>query len=95
METAPKVYLVLWGSQWNNNDPSDEAGIVQSFLSGVGGNDWLSSVTQYCQGVPTGTYFCNGAGQAAGNPSTGILAGVWADNAGRAPSKPRASLAGT
>src|SRR5438874_1670164 len=35
VETAPKVYLVLWGSQWNNNDPSDEAGIVQSFLSGV------------------------------------------------------------
>src|SRR5215472_5494137 len=26
VETAPKVYLVLWGSQWNNNDPSNEAG---------------------------------------------------------------------
>src|SRR6516162_7023295 len=22
VETAPKIYLVLWGSQWNNNDPS-------------------------------------------------------------------------
>ena len=25
VETTPKVYLVLWGSQWNNNDPSGEA----------------------------------------------------------------------
>jgi hypothetical protein len=24
VETAPKVYLVLWGSQWNGNDPSGE-----------------------------------------------------------------------
>src|SRR3954468_20481589 len=24
VETAPKVYLVLWGAQWNNNDPSGE-----------------------------------------------------------------------
>ena len=24
VETAPKVFLVLWGSQWNNNDPSGE-----------------------------------------------------------------------
>src|SRR5215469_13602704 len=25
VETAPKIYLVLWGSQWTNNDPSGEA----------------------------------------------------------------------
>ena len=24
VETAPKVYLVIWGSQWNSNDPSGE-----------------------------------------------------------------------
>src|SRR5215469_15398691 len=76
VETAPKVYLVLWGSQWNNNDPSNEAGILQSFYSGVGGSSWANSVTQYCQGVPSGTVFCNGAGTPAGNPK-GILAGVW------------------
>jgi hypothetical protein len=93
VETAPKVYLVLWGSQWNNNDPSGEAGILESFYNGVGGSSWLDSVTQYCQGVATGTFFCNG-GTPAGNPS-GILAGVWADNASAAPSKPRQSqLAG-
>lgn len=90
VETAPRVYLVLWGSQWNNNDPSGEAGIVENFLGNVGGSSWLNSVTQYCQGVATGTFFCNGAGQAAGNPA-GILIGVWADNAGAAPNRPRQS----
>jgi serine protease len=90
VETAPKVFLVLWGSQWNNNDPSGEAAILQSFYQGVGGSSWANSVTQYCQGVTSGTVFCNGSGQAAGNPS-GIFAGVWADNASLAPSHPRQS----
>jgi len=90
VETVPKIYLVLWGSQWNNNDPSGEEAILESFYSGVGGSSWLNSVTQYCQGVATGTYYCNGAGTAAGNPF-GILAGSWYDNASAAPSKPRQS----
>src|SRR5437660_75286 len=78
VETAPKVYLVLWGSQWNNNDPSGESVILQNFYKGVGGSSWNNSVTQYCQGVGSGTVACNGAGQAAGNPS-GMFAGLWAD----------------
>jgi hypothetical protein len=90
VETAPKIYLVLWGSHWNGNDPSGEAGILENFYNGVGGSSWLNSVTQYCQGVASGTYYCNGAGTAAGN-KTGIFAGVWADNASSAPSKPRQS----
>jgi len=94
VETAPKVYVVLWGSQWNNNDPSGEAAIVRNFLSGVGGSSWLSSVTQYCQGVATGTVTCGTSGQHAGNPS-GIFGGVWADNASAAPSRPsQSNLAG-
>ena len=47
VETAPKIYLVLWGSQWNNNDPSGEAAILENFYRGVGGSSWLNSVTQY------------------------------------------------
>jgi len=90
VETAPKVYLVLYGSQWNGNDPSGEAGIVDSFLSKVFGSSWLNSVTQYCQGVSTGTISCNGAGQAAGNQN-GIYAGVWADGGAAAPSRPSQS----
>ncbi len=49
VETAPKVFLVLWGSQWNNNDPSGEAGILESFYRGIGGSSWANSVTQYCR----------------------------------------------
>ena len=90
VETAPRVYVVFWGSQWNNNDPSGEAAIVQNFLSGVGGSSWLNSVTQYCQGVASGTVYCNGAGTAAGNQA-GILVSVWFDNASKAPSRPRQS----
>ncbi len=90
VEAQPKIYLVLWGSQWNNNDPSGEEKLLYSFFNGVGGSSWLNSVTQYCQGVSSGTTFCSGTGTAAGNP-TGILAGVWYDNASRAPSRPKQS----
>src|ERR1700746_2851278 len=65
VETAPKIYLVLWGSQWNGNDPSGEEAILHNFYTGVGGSSWLKSVTQYCQGVASGTFYCNGAGIAA------------------------------
>ena len=90
VETAPKVYLVLWGSQWNNNDPSGEAGIVRNFLNGAGGSPWLNSVTQYCQGVASGTVTCGSSSTHAGNPS-GILAGVWYDSASAASSRPTQS----
>src|SRR4051812_29921766 len=50
VETAPKVYLVLWGSGWSS-DPSGESSILQSFLGKAGGSNWLNSVTQYCQGI--------------------------------------------
>jgi hypothetical protein len=87
---ADKVYLVYWGSQWNNNDPSGEAAIQQKFFNGVGGSAWNNSVTQYCEGVSSGTTFCNGAGTPAANP-TGVLAGVWYDNTGAASSRPTQS----
>jgi serine protease len=90
VETAPRIYLVLWGSQWNNNDPSGEAQILENFYTGVGGSSWMNSVTQYCQGVASGTVTCGSSGQHAGNPS-GIYAGVWADNAAAAPSHPTQS----
>src|SRR5437660_8711908 len=79
VETAPKVYLVLWGSQWNSNDPSGESAILQNFFSDVGGSSWLNSVTQYCQGVASGTITCGSSGQHAGN-QTGIYAGLFRDS---------------
>ncbi len=83
------VFVVFWGSQWNGNDPSGEASIVQSFLKGVGGSSWDKSVTQYCQGVASGTYFCGTAGTAVDG---GIAFGnYWYDNGSAAPNKPRQS----
>lgn len=90
VETAPKVYLVFWGSQWDNNDPSGEATILESFLSGVGGSSWQNTVTQYCEGVASGTVFCNGAGKPAGN-QTGSFVNSWYDNASAAPTQPSQS----
>ena len=90
VETAPRVYLVFWGSQWNGNDPSGEAVLLQKFLNGVGGSSWLNSVTQYCQGVASGTIFCGTQGTKAGN-QPGILADFWYDNSSFAPSRPSQS----
>ena len=87
---ADKVYLVFWGSQWTGNDPSGEAAIQQAFFNGVGGSGWNNSVTQYCEGVASGTVFCKGAGTAATNP-TGVLGGVWYDSGSAAPKQPSQS----
>lgn len=89
VETAPKIYLVLWGSQWNGNDPSGEQQLLTNFFSVIGGTSWANSVTQYCQGVPTNTVTCT-SGTPAGNQA-GFLAGVWADSSVKAPSRPRQS----
>ena len=89
VETNPKVYLVMWGSQWSS-DPSGEEAILVNFFKGVGGSSWENSVTQYCQGVASGTVFCNGSGQAAGN-QTGRFVAAWYDNTAAAPSHPTQS----
>jgi serine protease len=81
-----KVYVVFWGSQWSS-DPSGEAGIVSSFLSHVGSSAWNNSVTQYCQGVASGTVTCGTSGTHATNPS-GLLGGTWSDNTSAAPASP-------
>jgi hypothetical protein len=85
-----KVYLVYWGSQWNSNDPVGEAAIQQNFFNGVGGSSWNNSVTQYCEGVATGTITCGSSGTHAVNPG-GVLAGVWYDSGSAAPSRPSQS----
>jgi serine protease len=88
VETAPKVYLVLWGTQWSS-DPSGEKTVLQNFLGKVGGSGWLNSVTQYCQGIANGSSTCGTTGH-AGNPN-GIYAGTFTDNGAAAPSKPSQS----
>jgi serine protease len=90
VETAPKVYLVLWGSQWNNNDTSSEATLLQGFFGDAGSSSWLNSVTQYCQGVASGTITCGSSGQHAGNQS-GIYVATWSDGGSAAPTHPTQS----
>jgi serine protease len=65
-------------------------GILQNFFNHVGGSNWLNSVTQYCQGVASGTTSCGSSGQHAGNPN-GIYAGIWYDSGTAAPSRPTQS----
>jgi serine protease len=92
VETAPTVYLVLWGSQWNGNDPSGEEPLLANFFTDAGGSSWLRSVTQYCQGVASGTVFCNaGDTPAGGGVSFNATGSVWYDNASAAPSSPSQS----
>jgi serine protease len=96
---ADKVYLVYWGSQWGTNgtnDPSGEASIQQSFFSNVGGSSWNNSVTQYCEGVASGTTSCGSSGTHATNP-TGVFNAstqIWFDSASAAPSHPTQSQLG-
>jgi serine protease len=82
-----KVYLVYWGSQWNGNDPSGQAAIQQNFFQGVGGSSWNASVTQYCQGIAINSSTCGSGSTFATNP-TGVLGGIWYDNASPAPAQP-------
>jgi serine protease len=51
-------------------------------------------VTQYCEGVASGTVTCGSSGTHATNP-TGVLAGVWYDNSASAPSHPSQSQLGS
>jgi len=66
VQHTPKIYVVYWG--WKGVDPSGEAARMNSFFSGVGGSQWLSSQTQYTDGSGN-----------VGNQS-GMLAGTWNDN---------------
>src|SRR6478672_11698444 len=94
VETAPKVYLVVWGSQWGpngSNDPSGEVGILKSFYANVGGSQWLSSVTQYCQGVASGTTTCGPSNQQRAGNQAGMYVDTWYDTGSAAPTHPTQS----
>jgi hypothetical protein len=98
---AEKVYLVFYGSQWGtqgsdgsgnitlSGDPNGMAPYEQKLFKGLGtGNElWSGVMTQYCQGVATGTETCpTGNTQHVGYPTGGALAGVWVDESTASPS---------
>ncbi|MGB8651151.1 MAG: hypothetical protein WCD35_10875 [Mycobacteriales bacterium] len=98
---APKVYLVFWGTQWGTagtdsggnttlaGDPRGTAPILQKFFKGLGVNNegWSKVMTQYCEGVSSGTQTCPSTAPHVGYPTGGALAGVWVDQRAAAPSQ--------
>jgi Putative Ig domain len=109
--TGPeKVYLVFWGSQWGTagtngsgdttftNDSSGAAPYLQEFFKGLGtGSElWSGVMTQYCDGVATGSQTCPSSNtEHVGYPTGGALAGVWADTGSAEPSAASAAQIGT
>ena len=95
----PRVYLVFYGSQWgsagtdtNGNttfsgDSVGEAPRLQQLFKGLGTNNelWSGVMTQYCEGVASGSQTCPANSAHVGYPSGGALAGVWADTGSASP----------
>jgi hypothetical protein len=91
---APQVFLVFWGSQWGSastdargdvnlsGDPNSAAPLLQEFFKGLGtgGETWGGVMTQYCEGVATGSTSCPSGAPHVGYPTGGSLTGVWVDN---------------
>jgi len=95
----PKVYVVFWGAQGGtpsttstgalalSGDPRGVAPRIQGVLKGLGTNNetWSGVMTQYCQGVATGSASCPTSSPHVGYPQGGALAGVWVDRSRAAP----------
>jgi hypothetical protein len=105
-----RVYLVFYGSQWgtqstNGNgditlsgDPNGAAPYLQQLFKGLGTASelWSGVMTQYCQGVATGTQTCPTSSQYhVAYPTGGALAGVWVDESAASPSAASPAQLGT
>src|SRR5579884_3105550 len=105
-----KVYLVFYGTQWgtqstdsNGNytfsgDPDGAAPKAQMMFKGIGtGSElWSADLTQWCDGpnVSSGATSCPSNANFIPYQSGGVLAGVWYDNSGAAPSSATAAQLG-
>jgi serine protease len=99
---TPRVYLVVYGSQWGSsstdangnlqlsNDSAAAVPYLQMLFKGLGtgGEQWSGVMTQYCDGagVATGATSCAASAAHIGYPTGGALAGVWYDNSAASPS---------
>ena len=95
----PRVYLIFWGTQWGDpgtdangnttysNDGVGMAARLQQLMKGIGaaGEQWSGVMTQYCEGIAKGATTCPASSAHVGYPTGGALAGVWLDNAAKAP----------
>jgi hypothetical protein len=87
--TGPRVYLIFWGSRWNDSTTKDTSSVytnyqarllLSNFFSALAGGDWANTLTQYCEGVPQGSASCSGNPSATyiSNP-TALVMGTWVD----------------
>ena len=99
---TPRVYLVVYGSQWGSSSTdgngnlqlsNDSVGAVpylQTLFKGLGtgSEQWSGTMTQYCDGpgVSAGATSCPTNAAHIGYPTGGALAGIWYDNSSASPS---------
>ncbi|MDE3072394.1 MAG: PKD domain-containing protein [Pseudomonadota bacterium] len=98
---TPKVYIVVYGSQWGtsgtdgsgnmtlSNDPVGAVPYLQNLFKnlGTGGELWSGVMTQYCDGslVSNGATSCPSGAPHIGYPTGGAYAGIWYDNSASSP----------
>src|SRR5256714_2909788 len=104
-----QVYLIFWGSQWgsagtdangNTTFSGDSVGVaprLQQLFKGIGTNNelWSGVMTQYCEGVASGSQTCPSTAAHVAYPTGGTLSGVWADTGSAAPSQANRHQIGT
>ena len=107
---TPKVYLVVYGSQWGtqgvdgsgnwtfSGDAHGAVPYLQRMFKGIGtgGELWSGVMTQYCDGaVSAGATSCPAGSSHVGYPSSaGPFAGIWYDNSVASPSNATANQLG-
>jgi serine protease len=98
---TPRVYLVVYGTQWgtagtnsagNMTLSGDSLGAVPYLENlfkglGTGGELWSGTMTQYCDGplVANGATSCPSGAPHVGYPTGGAYAGIWYDNSTASP----------
>ncbi|MCW8808619.1 MAG: pre-peptidase C-terminal domain-containing protein [Rhodanobacter sp.] len=99
---TPKVYIVVYGSQWGtagtdgsgnmtmSSDPVGAVPYMQKLFKnlGTGSELWSGVMTQYCDGslVSNGATSCPSNAPHIGYPTGGAYAGIWYDNSVASPS---------
>src|SRR3954463_15869952 len=105
-----KVYLIFWGTQWgtqstdaNGNltfsgDSYGAAAKAQMMFKGIGtgGETWSADLTQWCEGVASGSTSCPASTPAAQwvPYQQNAFAGAWYDNSAAAPAAATAAQIG-
>ena len=95
------VYLIFYGTQWGtagtdangyttfSNDTYGAAVAAQKFFKGIGTNNetYQADLTQWCEGIASGSSTCPTSGGSWVPYQTNILKGVWYDNAAASPAQ--------